>query len=182
MRFRDWPQFWIFVEKLVWDSTRKGGLMMIRQSVNFTIKELRFAIWLPFSAAGEAENGRLSATSLRHAPASFNHAPHHAPLHASGYHFVRANTLGFPKGSLGAPPRLLGEGGGRPKMASSFSTTPAALWPAPSRHGYKYLLPTHPPSNTVSISTQTTPKPSFDLLSCFLLSLASCVRISRTPR
>jgi hypothetical protein len=36
MRFRDWPQFWIFVEKLVWDSTRKGGLMMIRQSVNFT--------------------------------------------------------------------------------------------------------------------------------------------------
>jgi hypothetical protein len=39
------------------------------------IKELRFAISLPFSAAGDAENGRLSATSFCHAPALSADAP-----------------------------------------------------------------------------------------------------------
>ena len=38
-------------------------------------KELRFAISLPFSAADDAENGRLSATSICHAPVPFDHAP-----------------------------------------------------------------------------------------------------------
>ncbi|OQD70596.1 hypothetical protein PENDEC_c022G01133 [Penicillium decumbens] len=32
----------------------------------------------------------------------------------------------------------------------SFSTKPVALWPVPSRHGYKYLLPNHPLPNTLS--------------------------------
>lgn len=70
---------------------------MVSIFVHMYGKELRFAIWLPFSAVGEAENGRLSATSLRHAPASFDHAPltaHRPPLSASGSHFVCAYILG----------------------------------------------------------------------------------------
>ena len=38
-------------------------------------KELRFAILLPFSALSDAENGRLSANFICHAPAPFDHAP-----------------------------------------------------------------------------------------------------------
>ncbi|KAJ5549649.1 hypothetical protein N7513_006883 [Penicillium frequentans] len=68
-------------------------------------------------------------------------------------------------------------------MASSFSTTPATLWSAPSHHGYKYPLPIYPPSNIVLISTQTSPKfpLTFRRLS-FSLLLVSCVEISRTLR
>ncbi|KAJ5951028.1 uncharacterized protein N7479_009441 [Penicillium vulpinum] len=60
-------------------------------------------------------------------------------------------------------------GGGAPKIAS-FTTIPAALWPAPSRYGYKYPFPTYSPSNTVLISTQIPlQKSPSDLPLCFLL-------------
>ncbi|KAJ5973153.1 uncharacterized protein N7479_003071 [Penicillium vulpinum] len=53
---------------------------------------------------------------------------------------------------------------------ASFTTIPAALWPAPSRYGYKYPFPTYSPSNTVLISTQTPlQKSPSDLPLCFLL-------------
>jgi hypothetical protein len=53
-------------------------IRLIVYSISITktsLKELRFAISLPFSAAGDAENGRLSATSFCHAPALSADAP-----------------------------------------------------------------------------------------------------------
>ena len=95
-------------------------------------KELRFAILLPFSALSDAENGRLSANFICHAPAPFYHAPGTSP--ASGHQHVGAYILSSQKGSSIASMSLCTFMGG-PKMAS-FSNPPAGLWPAPSRCSY----------------------------------------------
>ncbi|KAJ5959165.1 uncharacterized protein N7479_006315 [Penicillium vulpinum] len=85
----------------------------------------------------------------------------------------------FREGSFVAPPRLLGRGA--PKIAS-FTTILAALWPAPSRYSYKYPFPTHSPSNTVLISTQTPLQKSPSDLPLYFLLFSSVVVPSHARR
>ena len=56
-------------------------------------KELRFAILLPFSASSDAENGRLSANFICHAPAPFDHAPADALLLPQATHMWAPTSL-----------------------------------------------------------------------------------------
>ena len=84
----------------------------------FAHKELRFAISLPFSAADDAENGRLSATSFCHAPAQLGHAPTDPllpqamnterlhPLFPEGPHHTLHRRLLHPHGSRKWPPSV----------------------------------------------------------------------------
>ena len=104
-------------------------------------KELRFAILLPFSASSDAENGRLSANFICHAPAPFDHAPADALLLPQATHMWAPTSL-VPKGLISRFNVTLHLHGG-PKMAS-FSNPLARLWPAPSSRSY--ISPTNVPS------------------------------------
>ena len=94
-------------------------------------KELRFAILLPFSASSDAENGRLSANFICHAPAPFYHAPGTSP--ASGHQHVGAYILSSQRAHQSlqchSAPSWGAENGLLQQPASG-------LWPAPSRRSY----------------------------------------------
>ena len=106
---------------------------------NISDKELRFAISLPFSASSDAENGRLSASFIRHAPAPFGHAPADALLLPQATNTWAPTSL-VPRELIKRFNVTLCTFMGAPKMAS-FSNPPAGLWPAPSRHSYKCTFP-----------------------------------------
>ena len=101
------------------------------------------SILLPFSASSAAENGRLSANFICHAPAPFDHAPADALL------LPQATNRWAPTSLVPKRARLINrfnvtlhlhEG---PKMAS-FSNLPTGLWPALSLRSY--ISPTNDPS------------------------------------
>jgi hypothetical protein len=107
---------------------------------------LRFAILLPFSAAVDAENGHLSATSFCHAPTLSADAP------LSVFFLPEAsNIMGrfhqelSWKGSSSASPSLL-LAIHKGAKNSTLSITPASLWLVPQQYNYNkpscsYLSP-----------------------------------------
>lgn len=102
---------------------------------------------LPFSASSDAENGRLSANFICHAPAPFDHAPADALL------LPQATNRWAPTSLVPKRARLINRFNvtlhlhGGPKMAS-FSNPPAGLWPALSLHSY--ISPSNDPSTFCS--------------------------------
>ena len=140
---------------------------------------MRFAIWLPFSAAGDAKNGRLSATSLRHAPARFDHAPRTTHRFLPQTAISCALTSWVPRWLINRSTTPQ-EGGAE---NGSFSTTPAALWLLPSRHGYKYTRPSQPSILLPTLSSFRLSQHSKALplifRRAFFFSVVSCTKTSR---
>lgn len=153
---------------------------MVLWKTIFSHKELRFAISLPFSAADDAGNGRLSATSICHAPAPFDHAPADPPLLPQATN-TGANILCF----LRAHPTLHRRSlhpHGAPKMAS-FSTPAAGVWLVPSRLGYKCTFPNYRSSNFLSPFRLQPPLQtsiSLTFLPCYLLFSRSLIHLKFT--
>ena len=142
---------------------------------------MRFAIWLPLLAASDAKNGRLSATSLRHAPASFDHAlsTTHRFLPQTAISCVLTSWARRGLINRSTTPKEVGA----PTMAPS-ALIPASLWLVLSRHSYKYpllkqpsfLRPTLSPFRLKRHSKSPSDLPSY------LFSNQSFIKMSRAPR
>ena len=148
-------------------------------------KELRFAILLPFSVLFDAENGRLSATLICHAPAPFGHTQTGLFLQPHpGHKNVGTYILCFPRAHQMLHHRSLHcTLMGAPKMASFSTPAAAGVWLVPSRHGYKCTFPSYQSSNFLcpfSIATITSNLLSLTFLSCHLLASRPLVHLKFT--